>query len=179
MIAVRNIPGFPKYRASRCGRIFSPARRDSLGRSISGRWLNPIRKSGGHLSVDLCINGQHHPRQIHRLVLETYVGPCPDGMECRHLDGNPKNNNLDNLRWGTRSENSQDSIRHGTHAGSKTKGEKCNLSKLKDWQVRLIFNAYHDGAYTQKELAQIFEVDKTTIHYIVVRKTWRHINGKS
>lgn len=174
MIGCENIPGFPNYAVTKDGRVWSNSRKNTRG-----GWLAPIKKSGGHLSVDLCIEGNHNPRQIHRLVLETYVGLCPVGMECRHLDGNPANNHLGNLCWGTKSENSLDSIQHGTHSGLKTKGEKCNLSKLKDWQVRLIFNAYHDGAYTQKELAQMFGVNKVTIHYIVVGKTWRHINGES
>lgn len=53
-------------------------------------------------------------RQVHRLVLEAFVGPCPDdGMECLHADGDPANNHVTNLRWGTRSENNLDKVRHG------------------------------------------------------------------
>ncbi len=57
--------------------------------------------------------------QVHRVVLETFQGPCPDGMVCRHLDGNPHNNRLDNLAWGTMLENSQDRFRHGTATPAK------------------------------------------------------------
>lgn len=42
------------------------------------------------------------------------MGPRPDGLECRHLDGNPANNRLLNLKWGTRTENVHDSMLHGT-----------------------------------------------------------------
>jgi hypothetical protein len=35
-------------------------------------------------------------------------------MVCRHLDGNPINNRLENLRWGTHKENKADAIKHGT-----------------------------------------------------------------
>lgn len=52
---------------------------------------------------------------VHRLVLEAFIGPCPDGMQCRHLDGNPGNNFVTNLRWGTSSENNLDKVGHGTH----------------------------------------------------------------
>jgi len=52
---------------------------------------------------------------IHRLVCEAWHGPRPEGMECRHLDGNPFNNTPDNLRWGTSKENAQDTLRHGHH----------------------------------------------------------------
>lgn len=47
-------------------------------------------------------------RYAHRLVLETFVGPCPEGMQCRHLDGVGTNNDVANLRWGTASENRRD-----------------------------------------------------------------------
>ena len=59
--------------------------------------------------------------QIHRMVLEAFVGPCPEGMETLHYDDNPENNSLENLRWGTRSENQIDRVRNGrNHNASKT-----------------------------------------------------------
>jgi HNH endonuclease/NUMOD4 motif len=33
--------------------------------------------------------------RVHRLVLEAFVGPCPPGQECRHLNGNPSDNRWD------------------------------------------------------------------------------------
>lgn len=42
---------------------------------------------------------------VHRLVLETFEGPCPPGFECDHIDRNPSNNNLENLRWVSHYEN--------------------------------------------------------------------------
>lgn len=60
---------------------------------------------------------------VHRLVLDAFTGPCPDGMEACHGDGNPANNNASNLRWGTRAENVRDQVRHGTH--SEASKETC------------------------------------------------------
>lgn len=53
--------------------------------------------------------------RVHRLVLTVFVGPCPPGMQTRHLDGDPGNNHLGNLRWGTPAENNRDTLRHGRH----------------------------------------------------------------
>ncbi len=46
-------------------------------------------------------------------VLETYVGPRPEGMWACHNDGDKNNNSLSNLRWDTRSNNERDKLKHG------------------------------------------------------------------
>ena len=60
-------------------------------------YLKPDIKKDGYLRVTLCQHGKTSRKYIHRLVLETFVGPCPLGMQCRHLDGNRSNNEVDNL----------------------------------------------------------------------------------
>lgn len=52
---------------------------------------------------------------VHRLVLEAFVGPCPEGMEGCHDNGDSLDNRLENLYWGTRSQNNMDRVRHGRH----------------------------------------------------------------
>jgi hypothetical protein len=76
-----------------------------------GKLLRPGRMPSGHLSVAL---GRGNSQCVHRLVLLAFVGPAPDKHECCHNNGNPADNRLENLRWGTRSENIKDAIRHGT-----------------------------------------------------------------
>lgn len=50
---------------------------------------------------------------VHRCVLLAHTGPCPVGGVTRHLDGDPTNNQLSNLAWGTKSENALDMRAHG------------------------------------------------------------------
>lgn len=69
----------------------------------------------GHLHVSLYRERKRRHRSVHRLVLESFVGPCPEGLEACHQDGDPSNNFVANLYWGTRSENVRDAVRHGTH----------------------------------------------------------------
>ena len=57
--------------------------------------------------------------KVHHLVAEAFLGPRPEGLDIRHLDGDPLNNRADNLAYGTRSENIQDTVRHGTHSYAK------------------------------------------------------------
>ncbi|MGP4673627.1 helix-turn-helix domain-containing protein [Agrobacterium salinitolerans] len=47
----------------------------------------------------------HTPRQVHRLVLEAFSGPCPPHMEALHLNDTPTDNSIDNLQWNTKKAN--------------------------------------------------------------------------
>jgi hypothetical protein len=53
---------------------------------------------------------------VHQAVAAAFLGARPDGLVVRHLDGNPSNNSLMNLRYGTSAENAYDRIAHGRHA---------------------------------------------------------------
>lgn len=70
----------------------------------------------GHRRVYLGIGPKsRRDRYIHRLVLEAFIGPCPEGMEGCHNDGDASNNHLENLRWDTHSANMYDRVKHGNH----------------------------------------------------------------
>jgi len=164
---MKKIPHFNNYKITIDGKVWS---------IISNKWLktNPVSKYG-HLQVSLMKNKKRFNKATHRLVLETFVGPCPEGMECRHLDGNPSNNRLYNLCWGTRSENCLDAVKHGTSPGQKYRGENSYQSKLTEQDVRMIIYMYQTGEFSQREIAAIYNVDPKTVFYIVHKITWKHI----
>jgi hypothetical protein len=117
---------------------------------------------------------------VHRLVLESFVGPCPDGMFGRHLDGNPANNRIDNLRWGSVTENNRDKILHGTI----TRGESVNTSKLTTNQVREIRTFMErplsPGRIRRRrssvsKLASKYGVRASSVYQIFNRKSWKHV----
>jgi hypothetical protein len=93
----------PGYSINRLGDLFGP--RFGTRRKLA-TYINP---KGGHVCITLC--GATH--FIHCLLLTVFVSPRPEGLVCRHLDGNPLNNNLSNLSWGTPRENYDDVIKHG------------------------------------------------------------------
>lgn len=164
---MKQIPGFPNYMVTMDGRVWSKRRK-----CTKGGWLKLNIDTHGYLRVEL---GRGHKWCIHHIVLKTYVGPCPDGMECRHLNGNQTDNRLVNLCWGSRSDNAKDAVRHGTSAGLKVYGENNGQSKLIEEQVRVIFHAYHDDTHTQLELADHFGVTSQCISRIVNKVAWRHL----
>ncbi|QZT61281.1 NUMOD4 motif-containing HNH endonuclease [Mycolicibacterium austroafricanum] len=108
------------YEVSNQGRVRSldrwVANRSSTGRSLmKGRVLAGSIDKIGRPYVRLSRQQVAHRKTVSRLVLEAFVGPCPEGMEGCHNDGNPANNWIGNLRWDTRTNNIYDAVRHGTH----------------------------------------------------------------
>lgn len=116
------------------------------------------------LQTSLCWRKQHF---VHRLVLLAFVGPPEAGQECRHLDGDPTNNKLGNLKWGTKSENMADRDLHGMTA----RGGRNGRAKLSMEAVLEIRRRYSQGS-RQKDLAIAFGVHQCTISVIVRREGW-------
>lgn len=82
----------------------------------SGEWKPLAQQTDreGYRQVALYRNGVRKAPKVHRLVLEAFVGPPSDGQEGCHKDGNPSNNAITNLYWGTPLENHADKRTHGT-----------------------------------------------------------------
>lgn len=103
------------YEVSDLGRVRSVARRASNGRLWPSVVLKQVAHPNGHLQVHLSRQNAKRTHWVHRLVLEAFVGPSPEGMEALHRGGRPEDNRLANLEWGTRSKNMLDQVRHGVH----------------------------------------------------------------
>jgi hypothetical protein len=86
---LRPIPGFPNYGVSDEGRVWNYRRQ---------KWLKDRRTAKGRVEVILVDQaGRRRSCLVHRLVLLTFVGPCPAGMEgCHDPDHDPSNNRLSN-----------------------------------------------------------------------------------
>ena len=69
----------------------------------------------GYPVVELSKSGRSRESLVHRQVILAFKGSPPARMECRHLNGEPTDNRIENLQWGTRSENTVDQVVHGTH----------------------------------------------------------------
>lgn len=95
-------------------------------------------------------------------------------MECRHLDGNPANNRLSNLKWGTKVENESDKRRHGTS----NVGPRNGQAKLNVDQVAEIRRRYAVGGVTQLALAREFGVSDGTICNIIQGKRYPTFQAK-
>jgi hypothetical protein len=150
MLNLAVIPECPGYGISPDGLVVGP----------SGRQLNPAVGKYGHLYITAYRGGKKW--YIHRLVAKAYLPePAQDQLEVRHLDGNPANNSVSNLAWGTRLENYQDSIAHGTATKPPTKQPKFSKS-----QVVYLYKLYSRGM-TQLKLSELTGLPQGTITRIL------------
>ena len=119
----------------------------------------------------------------HRLVARHYLGPCPDGMEVRHLCGRGHEGcvTASHLRYGTRSENIHDAIRHGTYrqsfASGRGRGNKWGRAsrKFPPEQVQEIRARYKAGGHTHRSLAAEYGADHTTIGDILRKESYEEV----
>jgi hypothetical protein len=173
------IPGWEGlYEVSDHGRVKSLSRvvMHSQGgpKRIRERILSN-RIGSSYPMVSLYAAGVSFERQVHELVLTTFVGPCPEGMECRHRDGDKTNARLDNLHWGTHSDNEQDKKLHGTD----NRGDKHPLAKLSDDEVCAIRSEYRRWSYHRTNMREIcakYGITQPTLSRIVSRKGWTHLD---
>lgn len=165
----RRVPGFGDYEVSNLGRVWARPRIGVDGRRCGNRML-AVTKVSGYDAVNLAKSKGARCHYIHLLVLTAFRGPCPDGMEARHLDGDRSNAKLSNLRWATHLVNVGDMERHGT----KIIGQDRTQAKLNDRKVREIRHLRRRG-WKYKELAHKFGVCQSLICGVARGNAWSHV----
>ena len=113
-----------RYEVSSLGRV---RKLEHVSIRKSGVALNYAQKiilsrvnNDGYTSVSLRgKDGKLHSTCVHRIVALSFLGAPQTGFEVRHRDGNRQNPRLSNLHYGTRRQNTLDSVAHGTHAQSR------------------------------------------------------------
>lgn len=135
-VEYRPVLGFPGYFVGSDGSVWTAKAKGGNDRRprIASEWkrLSVHQNRAGYLIVNLDHNGKNYTRQVHRLVLEAFVAPRPDGMEaCHYPDPDKTNNGIDNLRWDTHVENAKDSYRDRGEVTAK-RCRRCGDSKSRD-----------------------------------------------
>ncbi len=170
------------YRVGDDGSVWSRWARQGWGKtSIRENWKrSKLRLTGrgykvgrGYLGIRLTPSspGKKQRWSAHRLVLTAFAGPCPEGLECRHLNGIRTDNRLGNLAWGTPEVNNADKKIHGTQP----QGEGNNLAKLTEKDVREIHRLGREGKLNNKTIGALFGVTGGTVSLIFRRKGWEHL----
>ena len=145
-------------------------------RANTGKILAQKLDKDNYLSVHLSMGGRGNTRQVfvHRLVAEAFI-PNPENKPLvKHIDGNPINNCVENLKWVTPKEN----VAHSIKLGLKNNDHgslSCN-SKLSSNEISYCRKMYQPRSklYGCRELAKRFGVSKSTMSYILNNKTYSY-----
>lgn len=153
------------YYATEDGKIYSKK---------TNKFLSVNEDKDGYIKVRLICEDSRHTFSVHRLVLETF-NPIEDmdKKQVNHIDGNKKNNNLNNLEWVTCQENVEhaclNNLRHNQQ------GENNNATKLKESDVKQIIQLLLEKKYTQKEIGKKFNVSEDAVGAIKNKRNWTHL----
>jgi len=112
---------------------------------------------------------EHKSKKLyaHRASYEAFVGPITQGMYVCHICDNVSCVNPNHLFVGTQKQNLQDMKKKGRS----TRGEKSGCSKLTEEQVNQILTMEGTNSF----IGKIFNVSKSLISAIKLKKRWAHV----
>lgn len=160
---MKQIDRFPRYEFHEGGYVISRMKKTPI-------IMKPI-KMGGYTGVTLTRADGHVERAyLHRLICEAFHGPCPEGFQCRHLDGDKTNNAASNLAWGSAKQNATDKLAHGTSGH----GEKNPMAKLTRENVLEMREIRQKTKHSYKIIAEKFGVSTMTAFRAITGQSWRN-----
>ena len=142
------VSGYANYYVSNCGRVKNIA---------TERILKPSIMSCGYLGINLCKNGKLKLCTLHRLGAISFIDNLNDYKCVDHINRNPLNNSVTNLRWCTYQENNMNMSKQNNRS-SKFKGVSYNKDKKK-WKAYITYNRklIHLGYFkTQEEAGRAY-----------------------
>ncbi len=163
------IPGFNNwYEVSDLGNVRSwiSSNGKVWGRSKQPKLLKQYTGVRDRKSVTL-INSNKKTYYVHKIVAETFIGPCPLNFEVCHNNGDSSDNRLSNLRYDTHINNQADQLLHGT----RHRGAIHHSAKTTEQDVIEIRKLFTEGN-TQADIARTYGLTRTSVHSIVHRKSW-------
>ena len=147
----KDIVDFPNYEVSDLGNVrnkrnkFVLKPREDKATNKYTRYIVNISKDGG----------KQLNRKVHRLVAEAFIPKVEGKDEVDHIDRNPANNAVTNLRWATRAENCKNT---GIRSDNTTGERNIYFNKERNkWQVKYMVNGKEKycGAYLTLEDAKL------------------------
>lgn len=147
-------------RVRRTGKAHGATRGLVLAQSLSWRSYPCVCLSCGHKSRKFT---------VHRLVADAFLGPCPDGHEVNHIDGNKSNPVVTNLEYVTRTGNMKHA--YGLGLMEPSRGEDNSRSKLTEGDIRMIRSSNEPHTVLAEQLG----VSAVHILHIRKRQRWAHV----
>lgn len=140
----------------------------------TGRKRNPSTDKDGYFYLKLHNNGEEKFMRLNRLVALTFINNPNNLPVVNHLDGDKKNNYVENLEWTTVKENAIHSYENGLQKGAK--GSKHSRAKFTDNQIIKVCEMLQSGVYTNLHISETTGVSVRTIQSVRSRYNWTHIS---
>lgn len=117
-----DVPEFPGYQASRDGVIrrkcSSYVTKAGIETKLRCMIMKPHTDPDGYLRVSATVNGKHMSYPVHRMVALAFIPNPENKPTVNHIDGNKRNNTVENLEWATQTEQNHHAIRTGLREGT-------------------------------------------------------------
>lgn len=159
------------YEVSSLGRVRTLGRMRKCINGGGSYWQGPRLRatpidhtSTGYRYVGLFKDGKNTKHMVHSLVLESFVGPRPIGMECCHNDGDRANAKLANLRWDTKRGNKADQVLHGTAPRGENGPRAILTVELTQW--------IRESPQSSASIAPVFGVSASTVRAVRIGQNW-------
>ena len=148
------------YQVSNFGRVKSldkTIKTKRYTRLMKGKMFKVRLDCRGYPVTELVKNGFRKTFKIHRLVALNFI-PInqPEKLTVNHIDSNKKNNKPENLEWCTLEQN----MKHAYE-------NKLKFRKYSDETIKEIRDLYKNTSLTQKEIGNIYGINKSYIGSIV------------
>lgn len=162
------VKGFEDYEISTDGRL----RSHKYDRTIV---LKPRITYDGYVWYVLSKHGKGYSRRAHRLVAEAFIPNTDNKPTVNHIDGDKKNNAVDNLEWATLEEQMTHAYAHSLKLP--VRGYLQGNHVLSETEVREIRQVYkaHSKEFGMKALAKRYGVSEPTIDKCVRRVTYQNV----
>ena len=154
-----DIKGYPNYAVSNLGRIKN---------KVSGKILKPQKDYKGYLRVRLYNQKVSQRFFIHRLVMQAFCGASSQTVD--HVNGVKSDNNLSNLRYLSREDNTRKASIGHTHS----QGSKHHRASLEEKDVNQIKCLIRMGLPIQ-DISKRYSITYDTVYGIKKGRTWNHV----
>lgn len=169
-VVFRKLEGWPGYGVDTDGNVWSCWRLGPGAKGFSDAWRKLKPGGGKYLHVHLRKNGRSYSVRVHKLVAETFLGPCPPGKETCHRDDNPRNNRLSNLRWDTHKSNCVDRRRNGRHPI----GSQSVLARYDEETIAKAKGLLNEGIRVGA-VASVCGINRPTVSLLKAGLIWTHV----
>lgn len=164
----KDVSGFPGYKVGWDGSVWTCKIRCSGACGSTWKRLNLTPGRRGYLRVRTWRDGNAKTFQVHPIVLETFWGSRPPGMQGCHKDDNPGNNHFNNLKWDTPLSNT----RQREERDRGCRGSRHWKAKLNPELIARILHRRREGA-TSRQIAEEFRISPTQAKRIIRGESWR------